>query len=122
MAEEKVYKRGPMSEEHKAKIAEAHKGKKFTEEHKEKISLSHIGVERTPEWLANLSKAKEKYRKPVIQLDLQGNEIRRFESVSAAVRTLGLHKSALSACLNGRARTAGGYKWIWAEKENGDAR
>ena len=117
MAEEKVYKRRPMTEEHKEKIIQAHIGKVFTEEHKEKISLSHIGVERTPEWLANLSKAKEKYRKPVIQLDLQGNELRRFESVSAATKELGLQKSALSACLNGRARTAGGYKWIWAEKE-----
>ena len=117
MTEEKVYKRGPMSPEHKEKLRQSHLGKVFTEEHKEKISLSHIGIKRTPEWLANLSKAKEKYRKPVIQLDLQGNEIRRFNSLSSAAEATGIFKSTISACLNGRVRTAGGYKWIWAEKE-----
>lgn len=31
----------PKSEEHKLKLSEAHKGKKFTEEHKEKLSAKH---------------------------------------------------------------------------------
>lgn len=111
MPEEKVYKRGPMSEEHKAKIAEAHRGKVFTEEHKLRISLSHIGIERSPEWLANLSKAKDKYKKAVIQYDLDGNEVARYSSVTEACKALGIQKSQLSAVLNGRARTCKGYRW-----------
>lgn len=118
MAEQKQYVRGPMPEETKRKISAAHKGKVFTEEHKNKISLSHIGIKRSEEWKANQSKAKAKYKKALIQYDLEGNEVARYSSVTEAAEALGLNKAQLSAVLAGRNRTAGGYRWAEAEKEN----
>lgn len=118
MPEEKTYKRSPLTEEHKEKIRQAHIGRKFTEEHKEKISRSHIGIKRTDEWRANQSKAKDKYKKPLIQYDLDGKEVARYSSMTEAAEALGIQKARLSSCLAGRSRTAAGYRWAEAEKEN----
>ena len=55
----------------------------------------------------------------VIQMDLQGNDLRRFESIhDAAIAIGGLHQvSAISfVCRGVRNRTtAGGYRWRYAE-------
>lgn len=49
---------------------------------------------------------------PVIQCDLDGNEIARFPSARTAARELGLYNTAISECVRGgRYRTHGGYKW-----------
>jgi hypothetical protein len=36
--------RGPLSEEHRAKIASAHRGKTLTPEHRAKLSAAHLGT------------------------------------------------------------------------------
>ena len=49
---------------------------------------------------------------PVIQCDLNGNEIARFPSARAAARELGLWSACISACVRGdRYRTHGGFIW-----------
>lgn len=56
---------------------------------------------------------------PVIQMDLDGNEIARFESMKEATRVTGIDTTHIScACsgLYGR-KTANGYRWKYAEKE-----
>ena len=56
---------------------------------------------------------------PVIQMDLNGNEIARFESMKEATRVTGIDTTHIScACsgLYGR-KTANGYRWKYAEKE-----
>lgn len=57
---------------------------------------------------------------PVIQMDLDGNEIAIFSSMSVAERETGINKIYISNCCNPsrRQKTAGGYKWKYAEKEN----
>lgn len=46
---------------------------------------------------------------PIIQLDLEGNYVREWESTSQAHKELNL--TSILNCLKGRTKTAGGYKW-----------
>lgn len=55
--------------------------------------------------------------KAVIQYDLQGNQIAYYESLAEASRRTLCDSSLLRrACNNSDKRTAGGYKWRWADK------
>ena len=47
--------------------------------------------------------------KPVIQMDLDGNEIARFPSISEAKRNTGI--TTIDKAVSGKQPTAGGYKW-----------
>lgn len=55
-----------------------------------------------------LSKAKYK---PIIQLDLQNNFIREWDSGKSASKELNIHKANITACCKGRYKTCGGYIW-----------
>lgn len=48
---------------------------------------------------------------PVIQCDLQGNEIARYTSVSEASRATGIKIGAISYVINGRFSHTGEYTW-----------
>lgn len=48
---------------------------------------------------------------PVIQLDLAGNEIARFSSMSEAERKTGFNRNKISACCFEEQDTYGGYIW-----------
>lgn len=48
---------------------------------------------------------------PVIQLDLAGNEIARFGSMTEAERETGLNRNKISACCFGEQDTYAGYVW-----------
>lgn len=48
-------------------------------------------------------------RKSVIQMDLDGNEIQRFDSCKQAIENTGIKQVAAAA--SGRQKTAGGYIW-----------
>lgn len=48
---------------------------------------------------------------PVIQYDLDGNELARYESLSEASRQTGIKIGAISYVLNGRATHTGPYYW-----------
>ncbi len=60
------------------------------------------------------SGTNRKQLKPVVQLDIDGNVIKKFYSIAQANRELGLHQhnSDIVAALNGRQKTAKGYRWI----------
>lgn len=56
--------------------------------------------------------------KPVLQVDLDGSVVNRFESVSEASKEMGFNGTGrISTVLTGKAKTAGGYKWMYANKE-----
>ncbi|HJB06590.1 MAG TPA: hypothetical protein H9716_01850 [Candidatus Enterocloster faecavium] len=59
--------------------------------------------------------------RPVIQMDLEGNEIGEFVSIAQASRALGISRRSLSCALNGTQKTAAGFKWRLkeAEEKNG---
>lgn len=118
------------SEETLQKMSEAAKGRKLTQETKDKISRGKLGKKLTPEQCANISKAtkgkkkpprteehKRKLRKSVNQLDLEGNFIALWESVSQAGKDLGIDYTGISNCCNGKLKTSGGYIWKWSKEK-----
>lgn len=49
--------------------------------------------------------------KRVRQIDLQGNEIKVFDTVTEAATTLGVDYTGISKCCNGKTKSAFGYRW-----------
>ena len=111
------------------KISSSNKGRQHSEEVRQKISKTMTGRKR-PEVGKKISKSlTEKYKNPenrkhfgetlkkaVLQLDLEGNYIQTFESISDVSRSLGICVSDISACCKGKNKTAGGYKWEYLKK------
>ncbi len=54
--------------------------------------------------------------KAVIQMDLNGNLIAEYHSISEAGRVIGLALTNISACCNGKQKTAGNFKWKHKEE------
>lgn len=52
--------------------------------------------------------------KQVIQLDLEGNKLNEFASCRMASEVTSVCYKRISACLNGRQHTAGGFKWLFS--------
>lgn len=76
----------------------------------------------TNQWLENRQKLIErsklskpvmikKYGKEIIQYDLNGNFIKEWKGIKEAARTLNIKPPNLSATLNGRQKTCGGFIW-----------
>ena len=53
----------------------------------------------------------EKLSQKVIQLDLNDNILNVFKSMRQAERETGIDATSISACCNGKRKSAGGYKW-----------
>jgi group I intron endonuclease len=109
------------------KMSKAALRREVSKETRDKISKGKLGKTLTPEQCKNISDAtkgkpksfrteehKQKLRKPVKQLDLQGNFIILWEGVSFAGKALNIDYSGITHCCNGKAKTSGGYKWEWA--------
>lgn len=60
--------------------------------------------------------AKHVSSQPVLQYSKDGKLIKDWESQNLAATSLGVHQSAINACINGRVKTAYGY--IWKRKNN----
>lgn len=56
--------------------------------------------------------------KPILQYDLNGNFVKKWEAYIEAAKGTGAKASAISSCARGKGRTAGGY--IWVEYRGGD--
>lgn len=54
---------------------------------------------------------EKKPTKPVVMLDKEGNELRRFNSLGDATRETGFDISAIIRVCKGKQRTSMGYKW-----------
>lgn len=100
-----------MSEEQKRRLSEVnmgHKGTPLTKEHKE--LLSYLATHRTEEQLEKMANAK---KKPIVQLSKDGEFIRKFDSAKDVKEELNIDNSNIVACMKGRQKTAGGYKWMY---------
>ena len=51
---------------------------------------------------------------PVIQFDLSGKEIARYDSIDDACKATGMHRSAIINCCHGRATSSQGFGWKYA--------
>lgn len=76
------------------------------------------------EWITSTGNIKHAWdnglrkhlKRPIYQLDLKGNYIKTWNNICEASRELNICRSSISACCNNyRSKTAGGYKWRFAE-------
>lgn len=75
-------------------------GKHFTEEHKQKCHDSCT------------------WKVPVVQLTLQGNFVKEFDSYANAAKEVGCNASSIMSCCNGELKSSHGYMWIKKEDYN----
>ena len=64
---------------------------------------------------------KYKVKRPnreIVQLDLNGNFVKRYSSIADAIKETGI--SSVSECLRGKCTRGGQYKWIYADKYEGE--
>ena len=98
-----------VSQETKVKIGLKAKGRKASSSTKEKMSKSHK-KNKTGSWL--ISKGHQNGNaKSISQFDLDGTFIKTWECSIYACKELLINKSSLSAALNGRQKSAGGFMW-----------
>lgn len=97
----------PISAESRMKMAASHKGVPLSEEHKANISAALKGKKVTPQCQAASVKARS--RAVICE---ETDTI--YSSISEAARAIGAKNSCLSQCLSGRNKTAAGYHWRYA--------
>lgn len=52
----------------------------------------------------------------VVQMNLMGDKIQTWVSMSEVQRNLGISNSKIAACCKGKRNKAGGYKWRYANE------
>ena len=65
-----------------------------------------------PAWKASV----EKSRHPVAKMDLNGDMLGVYSSLSEAARENAIHRDSITSAARGMRRTAGGYLWKFIEK------
>ena len=98
------------------KISKAKKGVKLSEHHKRQLKVPKGPMnEETKQKLSLAQKGipKIKTKKPVIQLDINNNFIKEWDSQTDAGLALGIKPNDISSAIYGRQKTAGGYKWLF---------
>jgi group I intron endonuclease len=103
------------SDESKEKISKASKGRKLTEETKNKLRKPKpkgFG-EKLSKIKKGVSTGPSKQRISVEQLDLNGNLIRSWDSVSMAEEKLKIYN--ISGVCKGKQKTAGGFRWRYKD-------
>lgn len=122
-------KSGKVSKETILKMSKASKGnqhwkgKKHTEETKQKIRLSRIGSKYSDEVnkkkgrkgrvgpLKGLYSKEHPASKTVIQYDLSGEFIKKWDSLADVKRDLGFNITNISSCCNGKLKKSNGFIW-----------
>lgn len=126
----------------KDKISKSLKGRKKSEEHCLKMSLSQVGKRLGEEnhfynkkhteeskklmsesikksfsdinMIERLSSIKNKVKRPILQLDINGDVIKEWDSVSRVWRELGYDRKTIKLVCNGVYKQAYGYKWVYS--------
>lgn len=112
----------PVSQKTRLKLSKANGGKIRKPHSPQTIEKMRRAVRpvSTTEAKAKMSashRANPSWQTPVLQFDLNGNFIRRWEQIEHAKQHIaGLHDNVSSACA-GRQKTAGGFIWRYAEPE-----
>ena len=92
----------------------------------EGMEINHIDEDKSNNSLENLNlmthkenvnwgTAIERRAKPIIQYSLNGKKLAEFDSLSDASNQLNIKIGNISSTLNGKRKTAGGYKWKYKE-------
>lgn len=94
----------------KEKIRKKSIGRVPSEDTKLKMSKSHKKLDKS--YLKKYTKGKNNGRAfPVYQYSLSGGFLKKWDYAQEAVRYFGLHRAAITCCIAGRQKTAGGYIW-----------
>lgn len=92
------------------------KGKHHREETKEKLRAREVTAEtraRMRKNHADVSGKANPSAKPVVQLSLEGEIIKRYDYASQAAKELSLDLSSIIKCCRGKKKTCGGYRWAY---------
>ena len=99
----------------KERLAEASKGRKLSEKARKKLSKALKGnknFEGKHHSEATKRKLSEKNSKSLLQIDKFTNKIiKEWKSIMEVEKILGLCKSNVSNCCNGKRKSCGGFKW-----------
>ena len=90
-------------------------GKKMPTEFSVKQSIVHRGKKHSTETKQKIKNALIKDY-PVIQLDKMGTVIKEYASISEAAESIGTTRKNICNVLNGKQKTAGGYRWKFKEQ------
>lgn len=105
-------KRGPMPESTKQKLSAAKRGRHFTVQHRAAISKASRGRKLSAECRAKIGRRQWK---PVQQLTRDGTLLHTYRSLIEAEAATGVLRQNVSAVCRGRAFTAGGFIWRFAD-------
>jgi len=113
------------SEEHCKNISEGKKGYITSDETKLKLSKSHIGIntwskgvklsDETKSKMSDSKKGIIKNKKPVYQLDLEGNIIKLWDAPYYAEKELNLTRSKIHSVCIGKRKKTGGFRWVYVD-------
>lgn len=106
-------------------------GKAFVSGYKEGYDINHKDNVRSNNNAENLEWCTRSYniqymrdyfpridtqKREVIQMDLDGNEIAKYEKMNDAAKATGINVGNIGNVCQGRSKTAGGYRWRYADK------
>ena len=99
-------------EERREKYGKGKKGVPLSEERKERLSEYWVGKPKSEEHRKYTREGIiKKQGRPVIQYSFEGNFIKEWDCLSDAQRHLNIRVTHITACCNGRQKTASGYIW-----------
>lgn len=126
-----------LSQETKDKIGRANKGKKLSKEHieiirknqigkksmlgknhseitKKKMSDAKLNIKQSKEHRKKLDNAR---KKPIIQMDMEGNFIKEWDSAISIKKELGLSTSSICECCKNKQQYSKNFKFKYKQNE-----
>lgn len=98
-------------------VSEANKKKAQDQNWQKKHAEAMQKLHQDQNWRKSQAEAVRKANsKPVDQFTLDGQFVKRWPSATDAVKELGIKNSSISQCINGKRKSAGGFKWQYASK------
>ena len=89
-------------------FAQQESERKATEKAKQK-------AEKLAEKEAAASAPKQPRGRAILQMDDEGNTIKEFDTIAAAVREVGVSSQSIRDAANGVQKRVGGFRWMYKE-------
>lgn len=84
-------------------------------------ALEWCDVSYNTKYGSGIKRTAEKLSKPIVQLSLNGNFIKKWESATVVERELGFFKTHITKCCRGKLKSAYGFKWEYADNNEQNA-